>query len=323
MGAPLYTSPFVDRTELERRKRDIEERFGPWTAHNFQLADDLYTIRPDAGDHQPARLQRVTSLVTGLARRPISELRVLDLGALEGQFSVELALRGAAVTAVEGRPANVEKIRLARDALGLDRLEVLEEDVRALAPEHLGEFDVVLALGIICLLEAPDAFALLDRLSAMCTELLVVEAEVASSSDATAVHHGRRYFGTHAPGELATVDPGSFDARWTALGNRECFRFSGPSLANALAAAGFPVVLECRLPTLPTPAPATVTYVALRRDTPPLLAVPTATLTFLPDRRRPLTTALAALAARARAVVPAPLRRLLQARRAGRYSSSR
>ena len=326
-GAPPYTPPFVDRTELEQRTRDVEERFGPWTAHNIQLADGLFTIGPGAGNHQRARLGRVTTLVESLARRPISELRVLDLGALEGLFAVELALRGATVTAVEGRLANVEKIRLARDALGLDRLEVRHEDVRALAPGTLGEYDVVLALEIL-MLDAPDAFDLLDRVSAMCTDLLVVESEVAAAPDTATVHRGRTYFGSRAPGDLGTGDPGRPEARWAALGNRRWFRFSGPSLANALAAAGFPVVLECRLPTLPA-APTTVTYAALRRDPPPELLAPPPTPTdgpaaagplFLPDRRpRP-----AALAARAREVartaVPAPVRRLL---RRPRYSSSR
>ena len=124
----------MEREAIERRKRAIEREYGRWSAHNFQLRDDLYTIAPGAHWHHAARLRRVVQLVHSVARKPISDLRVLDLGALEGLFAVEFARRGADVVAVEGRTANVEKIRLAKDALGLDRLDVRHEDVRELTP---------------------------------------------------------------------------------------------------------------------------------------------------------------------------------------------
>jgi hypothetical protein len=36
----------VDRLEIEIRKREIEGRYGPWTAHNLQLHGDLPIIGP-------------------------------------------------------------------------------------------------------------------------------------------------------------------------------------------------------------------------------------------------------------------------------------
>jgi hypothetical protein len=65
-----------------------------------------------------SRLRRVLQLVTDLAQAPIAQLRILDLGAFEGLFAVELARWGATVTAVEGREASLEKMRLAKDAWG-------------------------------------------------------------------------------------------------------------------------------------------------------------------------------------------------------------
>jgi 2-polyprenyl-3-methyl-5-hydroxy-6-metoxy-1,4-benzoquinol methylase len=106
----------VDREEIQIRKREIEARFGAWVSHNLQLHHDLYTIRPGVEGGNEARLRRVLQLIADLAHAPIEQLRVLDLGAFEGLFAVELARRGAGVMAIEGREANLEKMRLAKDA---------------------------------------------------------------------------------------------------------------------------------------------------------------------------------------------------------------
>jgi SAM-dependent methyltransferase len=303
----------VEREVLEQRKRDVEARYGAWSAHSLQLRDDLYTISPGAHWNHAARLRRVVQIVAGVARKPIAELRVLDLGALEGLFSVEFARRGAEVVAIEGREANVEKIRLAKEALGLGRLEVRQEDVRTLARERHGEFDVVLCLGVVCLLDAPDSVAFLERLHDVCRDVLVVEADTALIPDVVRVHQGRRYFGAMAAGERPGVDPLTEEARWTAMGNRESFRFSAASLANAIGDAGFPLVLQCHLPALSYTTAVTITYVALNRERTEVVAVP-AFIGQAPERLEersvPWTAKIAARARPfARRLVPAALRR--------------
>jgi hypothetical protein len=130
----------VDRDELENRKREVERRYGAWISHNLQLQDDLYTIQRGVAGGNEARVRRVVQLVADLAHGPIEKLRVLDLGAFEGLFAVELARQGATVVAIEGRDASLEKMRLAKEALELENLEVRLEDVRALDPQRHGAF---------------------------------------------------------------------------------------------------------------------------------------------------------------------------------------
>jgi SAM-dependent methyltransferase len=302
----------VEREVLEARKLDVEQRYGTWSAHNLQLAGDLYTIVPEAGWNQAARLRRVVQLVSGLARKPIGELRMLDLGALEGLFSVEFARRGAEVVAVEGREANIEKIRLAKDALGLDHLELRQEDVRSLAVERHGEFDAVLCLGILCLLDAEEAFAFIDQLYRVCGDVLVIEADIALVPNATHVHRGRRYAGAVSPGEPPDADPLDPEVRWTAMGNPRSFRLTGVSLANALADAGFPLVMEGHVPALSYARAGTVTYVALKRERTDVVAVPAFAgqpQDRLAEKPVPFTAALAGRARPlVRRVVPASLR---------------
>jgi hypothetical protein len=231
---------------------------------------------------------------------------------LEGLFCVELARRGAEVVAVEGRRANVEKIRLAKDALGLDRLELRHEDVRSLSQERHGEFDVVLCLGVLCLLDDRDAFILLTRLHELCRDLLVVEADLATVPDATHEDRGRRYHGTFVSDRPAGAHPGSPESRWTSIGNSRSFRMTAPSLGNALADAGFALVMECTIPALSYARAGTVTYVALQRAPTEIVSVPTLVgqrEPRLPERPVPLTAVLARqVRPLARRVVPDALR---------------
>jgi hypothetical protein len=111
----------VETSEVGRWKREVEDRYGPWTQHNIQLRDDLYTIRPGLVGGIEMRLQQIVQVVPDVAQAPIDQLRVLDLGALEGLFALEFARRGATVVAIEGREANLEMIRFAKEVLGLDR----------------------------------------------------------------------------------------------------------------------------------------------------------------------------------------------------------
>ena len=105
---------------IRRERAEIIARFGEWTAHNFQLVGDIYTIdNRITGDE--FRLRRVMQIIADLADRPLNRLRIVDLACLEGMYSVELARHGATVVAIEGRRANLEKVRFAKKALGLEK----------------------------------------------------------------------------------------------------------------------------------------------------------------------------------------------------------
>ena len=157
-------------SDLRREKEAIEARYGPWTAHNIRLADDVYTISAEpAGDE--VKLRRVTQLALDVCGGSLDGVRVLDLACLEGMYALELARRGAAVMAIEGREANIEKARFAARTLSID-VDFQLGDVRDLSREQHGEFDVVLALGILYHLDAPDLFSLVAGHN-RCLELTV------------------------------------------------------------------------------------------------------------------------------------------------------
>lgn len=251
---PRITGGNITDPEALRRARDeIASEHGEWTSHDISLADGVST-RMTAGD--PSRVRRVTQLVADLAGKPFAQIRALDLGALEGQYAIELALQGAEVVAIEGRLANVEKARFARDALGLDRLELRREDVRALSQATHGRFDVVLCLGLLYHLDAADVFPFLERLAEACTGLLIVDTHVGMAGRTSHRHRGREYRGVTFVEHSPRATQGQRErSLWASLDNVHSFWPTRASLLNALTDCGFTSVLECETP-----------YVAATRD---------------------------------------------------------
>ena len=280
----------MPRDVVERidRLRDglarVVEQVGPWTAHNIELAPGVFTKGADPSGEEP-KLRRVRQLVGDLVPRPVSQLRVLDLGALEGLYGVELALSGAEVVFVEGRDAAAERIRFAVDALGLERATVFTQDVQHLSISEHGEFDVVLCLGLLYHLDATEVFALLARIRSVCRGVLVldthialeddelaslpdevfwIDPHVALSSIRTLDVDGRTYRGRdYREHDPASSPEDRLHASWASLSKETSFWPTKPSLLNALVVSGFTTVLECSIPPLPGLPPDRVTLVAV------------------------------------------------------------
>ena len=123
-----------------------------------------------------------------LIERPVREAlaaagpapRALDLACCEGWFSQLLLDWGAQeVLGVDVRAQSVRRAELVRDYLGIDsdRLAFRTADVLALSPEGLGEFDVVLCLGLVYHVEHPMGVLRLAR--ALTRRLCVIESQTA------------------------------------------------------------------------------------------------------------------------------------------------
>ena len=263
----------MDPQAARQRRDEVAARHGEWTAHDIELGGGVSTL-PDGGA-DPSRLRRVVQLAADLTGRPLSELRVLDLGALEGQYAVEFALHGAEVVAIEGREVNAAKARLAAEVLGLD-MEVRQEDVRGLSAESHGSFDVVLCLGLLYHLDGADVFAFLDRLADVCTSLLILDTHVGLHPRRLYRHAGHDYRGVtfveHSPQASAEQRQRSL---WASLDNEESFWPTRASLLNALQRSGFTSVLECGVPAMSAPRDR-LTFAALRGSAVELRSVPPA-----------------------------------------------
>ena len=228
----------MDKDELVKRRDEL----GPWVADNIDLGHGVFTMRPGLASAAEARVARTVQILSDLLP-DVSGSRILDLGALEGGFAVELARRGAHVVAVEGRAAHVAKITLAKEALGLDTLEIAEGDVRTLDPAALGTFDAVLCLGILYHLEALDAVRLIELVAACARRLAIVETQVSLVPRSSFEDGATTYWGSPYPED--TAQPAA------SLDNPESFWLTRASLLNLLTRCGFTSVAESLAPYVP------------------------------------------------------------------------
>ena len=264
----------MDADLIERRKQQIVDRFGPWTAHNILLGDDVYTIKKGiAGDE--IKLRRVLQIVSDLSQRPLASLRVLDLACLEGMYAVELARHGAEAIGIEGREANIEKARFAKDVLALEKLSFVQDDVRNLSLEKYGSFDVVLCLGILYHLDMPDVVRFLERIAQVCQGFAVIDTHVSAARERAYAYGGRTYWGrVFKEHETSSTSEDRARQLWASLDNPDSVWLTRSSLYNALLHAGFTSVYECRVPGESVKPVDRVTLVAMKGQRPDLLSSP-------------------------------------------------
>ena len=136
-----------DAAAVEEARLRLVAEVGPWTTPVY-LGEGIRACEAD-DPSQGTRMRRVLQTVADASGRPLAETRILDLACLEGMFAVELARRGARVLGVEARAGNVARSRFAKEALGLDNLEFVQDDVRNLSRAKYGTFPVVLCMGIL------------------------------------------------------------------------------------------------------------------------------------------------------------------------------
>lgn len=244
-----------DVAAVEEAKHKLVAEFGPWTTPVF-LGDGITACEaPDPS--RGTRLRRLVQIVEDVAGRPLSETRILDLACLEGMISVELARRGARVLGIEARAANVARARFAKDVVGLENLKIVEDDVRNLSRERYGSFDIVLCLGILYHLPAPDVFDFTERVSEATERVAVLDTHVCLPSSTRELlgppisreHRGRGYEGR----DYREFDPNSSEEDrlkwgWSTLDARPSFWPTRASLLELLTSVGFTSLHESLTP---------------------------------------------------------------------------
>ena len=258
--------------EIVQRNQELIAQYGPWN-HNILLTNDLYTIGKDSLKDS-TRLKLIVQLVEDLAKKPIDQLRILDLGCANGLYAIEFARRGATVVGIEGREANVTKGEFARAVLELNNLEFYQADARILTKELYGTFDVVLCIGLLYHIDVPDVFEFVERLSDICTDLAIIDTHVGLTPDKSYTYKEREYWGTSyfefAPGTDAT------NLLSASLDNTESFWITALSLYNLLSEAGFTSAFECWLPTKVAGLRDRTTIVAIKGHPAEVISMPLA-----------------------------------------------
>ncbi len=218
---------------------------------------------------------QAVEMVPCITRRGTLEgLSVLDLACAEGQHAIEFAMAGAGkVVGIDGRQLYVDRAAFIARCFGAERASFIRGDVRRLAPEEIGRFDLVLFFGILHHLAPDDFFPMLSLLARLTSDTVLLYTHTADEAankrfsnnlgpEITTAHGYRgRQFREH-PDERT---PEEREQRLrSSLDNTFSFWAQEPELLRALRDAGFRYVARQLAPN-PYPDPVNefrVLYVA-------------------------------------------------------------
>ena len=236
------------KDEIEQAKAQVVAETGAWTGHDVHLGQGVYTY--DAQWHGPnPRTHQILQTITDVIGRDFSRLRILDLASGEGCLSIECAVHGAEVLSIEARQRNLAKTRLAKEMLGLDRLEIVQDDALNATTEKYGTFDVILCCGLLYHFDAPDIIPFLRRLRSMCRRFLYLDTHFNFDSREAFDFEGRTYLGRtyeELPNDMDKEDKEKWV--WAGWGNKHSFVPTKASLLSMVQDAGFSSVMECHTP---------------------------------------------------------------------------
>lgn len=228
----------------------------PWTSHNIELAPGVFTLPGQPPLHDEPRARAIRRELQRFAARDgagLNGLRGLDLGCLEGGFTLELARLGVQALGIEGRESNFVKCQALAEHLALPQLRFELNDVKALSAERHGRFDLVLCLGLLYHLDDPAAFiAQLGRELTAESAVMFLDTHVAPPDDVslgafngrsalsplTVVQHAGHDYAGRWYHEYDPTAPAP-DEAWTSVSNARSFWPTEAALISMLIRGGF------------------------------------------------------------------------------------
>ncbi|MBN8608773.1 MAG: class I SAM-dependent methyltransferase [Caulobacterales bacterium] len=225
--------------------------WGPWTTTNIEFKPGRFTMGHAAeADWPKLRATWIAQLAEFGLRKPLSDMRVLDIGCFEGGVSHNLAVLGAKVVGLEARETNLRRCEFVAQAAGLSNVRYVLGDMLRLDDHGLGEFDLIVASGVLYHIDAPDLLPFLKSVRAHCRGVVHLDTHVALEPlEAFEPQPGLTVYGRsiteHTPG---TDDAAKDERVLSSFRNNYAFWLTERSLMNMLNAAGFSMVLKPMLP---------------------------------------------------------------------------
>jgi len=155
--------------------RSRVEKLGPWF-HYIKLGNGLATKSASAIGEPLDHPQPTWEKIRVTIPEDLSGKSVLDVGCNAGFYAIETKRRGASrVLGVDSQRNLIRQASFVRDLLGLD-IEYRKLTVYDLDPHELGQFDIVLALGLVY--HCKHLVLALEKLFGVTRELLILETAI-------------------------------------------------------------------------------------------------------------------------------------------------
>ncbi len=242
-----------------------------FTAHNIRLDDGSYT-KPEAGPSMEVHpwFLGAKRILDATFCGDKSQVRVADLGCLEGGYTVEFARLGYQAFGVDVRESNIEACRYVQSKVNLPNLEFVRDDVWNIG--NYGLFDATFCCGLFYHVDKPRE--LLSLLSRVTKRVLMLQTHFSQADDSPSLIHPRRLrralsriiplkntgTTTHKLSYMTRNEglPGRWfsefrnerayrdreNRRWASWGNRTSFWVQREFLLQAIKDSGFDLVLE-------------------------------------------------------------------------------
>lgn len=222
---------------------------------------------PQLGNANGLKVRRVMQLIRDFSKKPFDQLRILDLACGEGVYSIESALRGAQVKALDGRTERMSEGTKVAQRLGLKNLCFEQTDIRRVTISSHGSVDVVLFLGILYHLDQNDIVPVLKNIYEMCQQFVVIDTHIALRGTVNFQHDGRSYAGQQVR-EHSDDDPDAVrrSRLLSSLDNPLSFWFTKDSLFRMLKEVGFTSACECNVPLEPFKPADRITVIAAKGE---------------------------------------------------------
>ena len=137
----------------------IEQAHSREWFYSYELPDGSETPTYHGSDIKAihdTRWQMLESCLDERLGSAIGGLTAVDLASHQGWFAYQMARKGFGTDlGVDARESHVSDSTLIRDIYELDQLSFRQGDIHAQGAETLGQFDVVLMLGLLYHLENP------------------------------------------------------------------------------------------------------------------------------------------------------------------------
>jgi len=243
----MLSEPLQSKEAIEQRLDELKLQYGDW-AYDIPLPYGIWTRGNLQKPH--TRLKRIVQIANDLSNKPLSACRVLDLGCLDGMFSIEFALQGATTVGVEIREANIQKALFSKEVLRLGNLDFRQDDVRNVSVESYGKFDVIVCSGILYHLPALDAIDLIRKMYEMTTRVVIIDTHISLFPEEEIRLENHSYWGDSYREHSADASMQDKANRlWASIDNETSFWFTRPSLLNLISSTGFSCVYECFVPS--------------------------------------------------------------------------
>lgn len=228
---------------------EIQSSLPAFSAHNIKLPDGRETLPGQGLIEQSGVSQAALRTLKSLFRpEEIPGTSVVDLGCLEGGYTLAFARAGFRATGLEVRDQNIECCRFVEQEVKLDNLTFVQDDARNVG--EYGPFDATFCCGLLYHLDSPTAY--LKTLAACTRRALILQTHFAQDT-LPKPHEGRlsemswhegnpgrwyREFDESASREEVA------GALWASWGNNASFWIEKKHLLRSLVDAGFDCVYE-------------------------------------------------------------------------------